>query len=38
MNIEITEKGLVLSENGSVPNIVLNKNDKGIWQITAINY
>ena len=38
MNITITENGLVLSENGKAPNIILNKNDKGTWQITEINY
>ena len=38
MNIEITEKGLVISGNDTAPNITMNKNDKGMWQITGINY
>ena len=38
MSIEITEKGLVISGNGAAPNITMNKSDKGMWQITGINY
>ena len=38
MSIEITEKGLVISGNDTAPNITMNKNDKGMWQITGINY